>query len=231
VQIHGSETEPVARDEAGHPAVRVLPAELVPDALEATGAARTRARPPRVVRPERLEHLGDVIRTLRAGEPVVVQFDSLEEADRQRAVDMATGIAWALQARMTRLERSGEGVCITPPTASVSIEPPKVEAASAAATTAGTPEPATQRSVARSRHDPELCVLCDLRPVSARFDSPLEMVLRRDGSRDWAPRVGVCERCRQSVRHWRFAVAWCSECERWGRRGVVSPCGLVYGAT
>jgi hypothetical protein len=73
------------------------------------------------------------------------------------------------------------------------------------------------------------CVLCDLRPADREFEPPLEMVVRRDGSRIWSPPAEVCSFCRETIRHWKFALAWCSECERWGRRSVVSPCGHLYG--
>ena len=55
------------------------------------------------------------------------------------------------------------------------------------------------------------------------------MVINHDGSRIWSPPAMVCSHCRTTIRHWQFALAWCSECERWGRRNVVSPCGQLYG--
>jgi predicted amidophosphoribosyltransferase len=55
------------------------------------------------------------------------------------------------------------------------------------------------------------------------------MVVKRDGSRIWSPPALVCSHCRETIRHWKFALAWCSECERWGRRNVVSRCGHLYG--
>ena len=73
------------------------------------------------------------------------------------------------------------------------------------------------------------CVLCDLRTADREFEPRLEMVIKHDGSRIWSPPAMVCSHCRTTIRHWQFALAWCSECERWGRRNVVSPCGQLYG--
>jgi hypothetical protein len=92
-----------------------------------------------------------------------------------------------------------------------------------------TPTASPTRAPSPPREIP-VCVLCELRPATLELDPPLDSVLRRDGSRQWAPRVGICDRCRSTVRNWRFAVAWCSQCERWGRRGVRSPCKLAYGS-
>ena len=75
-----------------------------------------------------------------------------------------------------------------------------------------------------------VCALCDLRRATTSFSPPLEMVILRDGSRIWAPPAYVCDHCRSTIRHWRFAVAWCPACERWGRRGITSGCGAPYGA-
>jgi hypothetical protein len=223
-------------DRYGQPAVRVLPSELVAEALDASRAQHDRGggRLPKVVRPERVEHVSDVVRSLRVGEPVVLKLDRLDDAERARAFDVATGIAWALDARITKLEPVGDGIRITPVGLLVSSETGEAAAEPgpepAPAPEPATAAPATPKAKPARESEAELCALCDLRPVAAHFDSPLEMVLRRDGSRAWAPRIGVCRRCQRSVRHWRFAVAWCAECERWGRRGVVSPCGLAYGS-
>ena len=76
---------------------------------------------------------------------------------------------------------------------------------------------------------PGTCVLCDLRTADRECRPPLEMVIKRDGRRIWSPPALVCSHCRETIRHWKFALAWCSECERWGRRNVVSRCGHLYG--
>ena len=179
------------------------------------------ARPPKLLRPERLEHLVDVVPRVRAGELVVLQVDRLSERDQRRALDVATGIAAALDATMTKLDTT-PGVYITP-RGHPEVRPPRLENCDAAP---AVEPPATEHHV----REAPLCALCELRPASARFDPPIDLVLARDGSRGWAPRVAICERCRHTVRNWKFAVAWCSECERWGRRGVESPCKRVYGA-
>jgi hypothetical protein len=185
------------------------------------GASAGKSRPPKLFRPERLEHLVDVVPRVRAGEIVVLQIDCLSERDQQRALDVATGIAAALDATITKLD-STPGVYIAP-RGHAEVSPPQLENCDAATTV---PPPATADRI----HERALCALCELRPASSRFDPPIDLVLARDGSRGWAPRVAICERCRHTMRNWRFAVAWCSECERWGRRGVESPCKRVYGA-
>jgi len=230
-QSNRSRPEEDASARAGQAAVRVLPRELVAEAFNAARAdGELEARLPRVVRPERLHHVGDTAPLLRMGYSVMLKLDLLDDPERRRALDVATGIACALDARLCVLDGEVDGIRLTPSSDRVAELPESAatesETAAPPASPPTTPEPA--RTVA-AMPQALLCALCDQRAAAAEFDSPLEMILRRDGSRDWAPRVGVCHRCQQGVRHWRFAVAWCTQCERWGRRGVISPCGLVYG--
>ena len=226
-----SRPEEDAAARAGQAAIRVLPRELVAEALNASRVGGDLdARLPRVVRPERLEHVSDAAPLLRMGETVVLKLDLLDEPQRRRALDVATGIACALNAQTSMLEAEADGIRITPSGRARELpDSPTPDPRTSAPPTSAVPEPPPERAI---EPQPRMtaCALCDQRAAAAEFDSPLEMILRRDGSRDWAPRVGVCNRCQRSVRHWRFAVAWCRQCERWGRRGVISPCGLVYGA-
>ena len=98
---------------SAHLAVRVLPRQVVRDVIEATGPVPGSARLPKLFRPERLDDLTDVARLLRLGEPVVLQVDRLDECDQLRAMDVATGIALALNATMSKLE-SMPGVTMSP---------------------------------------------------------------------------------------------------------------------
>jgi hypothetical protein len=207
------------QDPAQQAAVRVLPPHLVEEVIEAARAAPG-THPPKLLRPERLDHVADVVRLVRAGELVVLQVDRLAEPDQLRALDMASGAAAALDATISELDGT-PGVSIAPSghTARRPPAPPSVEPSAP-------PAPDTRDETA----DIPLCAFCELRPATIQLDPPLELVLRRDGSRTWAPPVGCCERCRRTVRNWRFAIAWCSQCERWGRRGVNSPCTRAYGS-
>jgi hypothetical protein len=91
------------------------------------------------------------------------------------------------------------------------------------------PQRTRKKSAPKAATKDDTCVLCDLRTADREFEPRLEMVVKRDGSRIWSPPAMVCSHCRATIRHWQFALAWCSECERWGRRNVVSPCGHLYG--
>jgi Cell division protein SepF len=204
---------------AGRASVRVLPPHLVEEAIEAV-QARPGSAPPKLLRPERLDDVTDVVRVVRAGEPVVLQVDRLDEAEQLRAIDVATGIAAALDATISSLES----------TPAVSIAPRQRMLRRSRSEPDGEPVPARVGAPDDPPPGAELCALCEIRSATRDFDPPLELVVNRDGSRGWAPRVAICDRCQRTVRNWRFAVAWCSQCERWGRRGVRSPCSATYGA-
>jgi hypothetical protein len=193
----------------------------VREAIGATRAIPGSGRRPKLLRPERLDDLADVVRFVRAGDPVVLQLDRLDDHDRLRALDVATGMVAALDATMVHLD-STPGVSIAPQ-GCVAPQSPPVENVDVLE------HEGASDSVADGRNEVEVCVLCELRPVNIHFDPPLELVLTRNGARGWAPRVGICDRCQRTVRNWRFTVTWCSQCERWGRRGVNSPCGRAYG--
>jgi hypothetical protein len=200
----------------------VLPAHLVPAALTSTDRA--------VVRPRRWGDVADAVHALKAQRPILLELDALDNADRRRALDFMTGVAYGLEASI-------DGVADTPHV--YMFEPNRAPRAPRPAPDAGgrgqhqpTPAPdlGASPSLPPGPEDEVLCVLCDLRAADMSFQSPLDMVIRRDGSRIWSPPAAVCRHCRTTIRHWRFAFAWCTECERWGRRGVTSPCGLSYGA-
>jgi Cell division protein SepF len=174
-----------------------------------------------VLRPVHLEQLTEAVDVLRSGRSVSVVLDGFTDAaDRQRALAFVRGAAYAL----------GTDAAADVQDDTIVLEPcapdrrPRNDAA-----------PQETRRSARKRPargtDPRnaTCVLCDLRTADREFEPRLEMVIRRDGSRIWSPPAMVCSHCRTTIRHWQFALAWCSECERWGRRNVVSPCGQLYG--
>jgi Cell division protein SepF len=214
-------------------AVRVLPPHLAAEAIEATRTVSGTARPARLLRPERLDHVADLVRLVQAGEAIVLQVDQLDEGDQLRALDVATGVAAALDATLVKLDTT-PGVSISPRDRTAHAAERSVPAHVAEDTRPGPVPPPAPTSPPTRVPSPEreisVCVLCELRPATLDLDPPLDSVLKRDGSRQWAPRIGICDRCQRTVRNWRFAVAWCSQCERWGRRGVRSPCKLAYGS-
>jgi FtsZ-interacting cell division protein YlmF len=67
----------------------------------ATGTADTDCA---VVRLRHLSELGEVLRFLEACAPVVVDLDFLDRAARQRAFDGLSGVAYAFDATVTRLD-------------------------------------------------------------------------------------------------------------------------------
>lgn len=208
--------------EPGQLGVRVLPTRVAREAISAAGSRPRGERPPKVFRPERLTGLVDIVPFVRSGRPVILHVDRLDAHDRLRAVDVATGIAMALDAIVTKLHEA-PGVSIVPKHLAASCSPAELETEA-------------ERDTARRGADQSekkanaLCVFCDLRDATEDRDPPLDVVVMRDGSRARPPRIGLCRRCQDSVRNWRFAIAWCSTCERWGRRGVKSSCGLPYGS-
>jgi hypothetical protein len=179
------------------------------------------AQPPTTVRPTSIAEVADVIRPLRANRAVMLDLDHFDTSvERERVMDFVSGVACGLDVAIAKVDPSCRQILLRPRSES---NPPAPESSEIS------PDDRVEEHRPQSGHAPA-CVLCDLRPAAFAFDSPLEMVLRRDGSRMWSPPVTMCDRCHDTVRHWRFAVAWCPQCERWGRRGVISPCGVPYGA-
>jgi hypothetical protein len=209
--------------EPGQLGVRVLPSRVAREAITAAGSRPRGERPPKVFRPERLTGLVDLVPLVQSGRPVILHVDRLDAQDRVRAVDVASGIAMALDATVTKLNEA-PGVSILPKDFEGSCSTTELEAEAEA------PRDTTNRATGHDqKRTTALCVFCDLRDATADRDPPLDVVVMRDGSRARPPRIGLCSRCQESVRNWRFAIAWCSTCERWGRRGVKSSCGLPYG--
>jgi FtsZ-interacting cell division protein YlmF len=236
-QGHRSTRRPRRRDEpdraddlAGHSAVRVIPKELVADAIAASERSMEESpsqRFPAVVRPTRALDVRDVVPRLRAHRPVVLELDRIEdEAQRRRAMDFVAGLAYGLEAGMSGVAHKKHAFLLEPhdgrPRRHHDYRPSNaLDALDEAEEASDSPPPA----------DPSaLCVLCDLRQADEAFESPLDMVIRRDGSRIHSPPALVCAHCRGTITHWRFVLGWCPECERWGRRSVMSPCGIPYGA-
>ena len=235
-------------DVAGHSAVRVIPKDLVPAALAASGRTTDEAQPPQpfpaVVRPACARDVKDVVPRLRAHRPVVLELDRIvDAAQRRRAMDFAAGLAYGLEAGMSGVANKKYAFLLEPNDgqpgghhqyrpdhAPELVEPPDA---------AGSPKPVkhvkpvkpvkSPEIAAPARGAPPLCVLCDLRRADDAFESPLDMVIKRDGSRILSPPALVCAHCRGTIRHWRFVLGWCPECERWGRRNVMSPCGIPFG--
>jgi hypothetical protein len=207
--------------------VRVIPKELVPAALAASGRAVEEPPPqpfPAVVRPARTQDVREVVPRLREQRAVVLELDRLEDdAQRRRAMDFAAGVAYGLKAGMTGVANRKYAFLLEPNDGQPR-RPHEYRSERAV-------EP-SEEAVApeESDHTHPVCVLCDLRPADGAFESPLDMVIRRDGSRMFSPPAMVCAHCRATIHHWRFALGWCPECERWGRRNVMSPCGIPYGA-
>jgi hypothetical protein len=165
---------------------------------------------PSVMRPEHFDQLTDVVDQLRSGRVIRLTLDGfVDGAERRRAFSFLRGAAYALD-----IETETGG----PHDDTIVLDPCAPE----------TPPPRTGAERQDVRRE-ATCALCDLRVADREFEPPLEMVLKRDGSRIWSPPAMVCSHCRTTIRHWRFALAWCSQCERWGRRNVVSPCGELFG--
>jgi FtsZ-interacting cell division protein YlmF len=58
-----------------------------------------------VVRPAVLGEVAEVARALEGGAPVMVDLDDLDGRTRQRAFDTLSGIAYAFDARLSRVDR------------------------------------------------------------------------------------------------------------------------------
>jgi hypothetical protein len=196
-------------------AVRMIARDEVPDALSAAGRTPGAGahHEPIVARPEQIDELTEVVDHLRAGRAVVLELEALTDgAARRQARAFVSGAAYALDMVVTRGGPSNDSIVLGPAAADRDdVGDGDAVAASETAARTGT------------------CVLCDLRTADSQCQPPLEMVVKRDGSRIWSPPAPVCSHCRETIRHWKFALAWCSECERWGRRNVVSRCGRLYG--
>ena len=207
-------------------AVRMIAPENVPGALTAAGRTSEPLlhEEPIVVRPEQFGELTDVIDHLRAGRAVLLLLEGfVDGAERRRGLAFVSGAAYALEITVRRSGVRKDAILLDPS----AIDDDRAGNADAAAHVI-----ARQTSGVRAPNvatGAGTCVLCDLRTADREFQPPLEMVIKRDGSRIWSPPATVCSHCRETIRHWKFALAWCSECERWGRRSVVSPCGHLYG--
>jgi len=176
-----------------------------------------------VLRPVRFDQLSEVVDLLRAGRAVRLTMDGLpDRAEQQRAWAFVQGASCALGISPAPGGTADDTVFLDPCDSEDRTERADGDARD-------TTRPARKGT---RRHDAArdaTCVLCDLRTADREFEPRLEMVIKRDGSRIWSPPAMVCSHCRTTIRHWQFALAWCSECERWGRRNVVSPCGQLYG--
>jgi hypothetical protein len=206
-------------------AVRIIRAVAVVDRPEAVlpPSNAEPAGPPAVLRPEHLDQLTDVVDQLRSGRAVRLTLDGLaDRAERRRACAFLEGAVYALGVEATTAGASNDTIMLDPRTPE--SHDPRLGSRAPA------PPPRARTTTApRDVTGEATCVLCDLRVADRKIAPPLEMVLQRDGSRIWSPRAMVCSHCRTTIRHWRFALAWCAECERWGRRNVVSPCGQLFG--
>jgi hypothetical protein len=216
-----------ARSERGPvpSAVRVLPPDGVPGArTSSAGTSRSSAHhEPVVLRPQDFQQLLDAVHRLRAGQAILLEMDGFaSSAERRQGFAFVSGAAYALD--ITVAPSESRDVFLLDPTAMADAG---IDNSDAGADVAS--RPPREMTVPNVVSTAGTCVLCDLRPADREFEPPLEMVVRRDGSRIWSPPAEVCSFCRETIRHWKFALAWCSECERWGRRSVVSPCGHLYG--
>jgi hypothetical protein len=216
--------------------VRVLPTQVAHEAITASGARPRGERPPKLFRPERLTSLGDMVPLLRNAQPVILHVDRLDARDRLRALDVATGIATALDATVSTLETT-PGVSIVPrclqtpvPGADAEADADKADAdIDIDIDVKAVKREAPQSTRTDAKRVGALCVFCELRNATVEREPPIDVVVMRDGSRARPPSIGLCRRCSGAVRNWRFTIAWCSTCEQWGRRGVRSSCGLAYG--
>jgi hypothetical protein len=179
---------------------------------------------PVVLRPREFPELLDVVHRLQAGQAILLEMDGFASgAERRQGLAFVSGAAYALDITVAPSESARDAVLLEPTAMANSRVDPRAASAEFASL------PACDVAVPNVVAASGICVLCDLRPADREFEPPLEMVVRRDGSRIWSPPAEVCSHCRETIRHWKFALAWCSQCERWGRRSVVSPCGHLYG--
>jgi hypothetical protein len=208
-------------DSAGHPSVRVIPRPRDDGTRDGRMTGDRDSSFPISVRPARVEDVRGVADHLRERRRVVLELERLEgHALRRRALDVATGIAYGLETSMVRVNGRLDAFLLDPaprtPVRHMPVGPERD-----GADHDEVPASEVRRSVP--------CVLCDVRPADHAYVPPLDMVIRRDGSRVHSPAAPVCSHCRDTIRHWRFALGWCPKCERWGRRGVRSACGIPYG--
>jgi hypothetical protein len=176
-----------------------------------------------VVRPVHFDQLTEVVDQLRSGHAVRLALDGFaDRGEQQRAWTFVHGAAYALGIGMSPVGTFDDSIFLDPCAADDRARRADRETADGA-------RPARKRTMRNDVARDTTCVLCDLRTADREFEPRLEMVIKRDGSRIWSPPAMVCSHCRTTIRHWQFALAWCSECERWGRRNVVSPCGQLYG--
>jgi hypothetical protein len=207
--------------------MRVIPTHLVTETLLASKQPGADGRDPDqapVVRPERFDDATEIVRVLRAKRSVVLELDGLDDVQRRRTLDFVAGVSCGLEVNVSSVAKTEHAFLLEPNHSRRSPQRRSTRTGETAiASVAG--------HDVRAHHDVNatLCVLCDLRTADAAVQPPLDMVIRRDGSRVWSPPAWVCAHCRATIRYWRFALAWCAECERWGRRSVVSPCGRRYG--
>ena len=200
----------------------------VPSAVRVIGPKDNRSTPspsprPIVARPEQLDGLPEVVDHLRAGHAVLLQLDGLVDGTvRRRGLAFVSGAACALGITVARSGTHGEAILLDP------SAPSGERLDNAESAMPDVARPTGRETVPNVAAPADTCVLCDLRTADREFPPPLEMVIKRDGSRIWSPPAMVCLHCRETIRHWKFSLAWCSECERWGRRNVVSPCGQLY---
>jgi hypothetical protein len=203
----------------------MIPTANVPDALATAGRTpkSTQHEEPSVLRATQFDDLTNAVDLVRAGRAVLLVLEGFADAaERRRALSFVSGAAYALEITVTHAGTRKDTILLDPHPEDNPSGDSDVGA-----------HDVTQRT--REVKAPEVvttddtCVLCDLRTADREFEPPLEMVVKRDGSRIWSPPAMVCSHCRATIRHWRFALAWCSQCERWGRRNVLSPCGHLYG--
>jgi FtsZ-interacting cell division protein YlmF len=224
-----SPVEASAGADDAHPpsAVRVIPRDLVPAALAAAGRSADEpmeAERATVLRPQHFEDVIDVVDPLRALRPVIIELDDLaDQRQRQRAMDFVSGVAYGLETTVSGIATNKRAFLLEPRDAAHGRQHQR--SVPAPDTPCDETEPPRRDRPAAA----PLCVLCDMRAAEDQFASPLDTVIKRDGSRIWSPPAPVCSHCRNTIRHWRFVLGWCPECERWGRRGVMSACGTRYG--
>jgi hypothetical protein len=203
----------------------MIPTANVPGALAATGRSSEPVPhdEPSVQRPKHVDDLPAVVDAMRAGRAVLLVLDGFpSSAERRRALEFVRGAAYALEIPATDPGMGKDTILLDP-------EAPSSPPADAHVDAGEVPKRPRKKAAPKAKATAGTCVLCDLRTADREFEPRLEMVVKRDGSRIWSPPAMVCSHCRATIRHWQFALAWCSECERWGRRNVVSPCGHLYG--
>jgi hypothetical protein len=203
----------------------MIPTANVPGALAAAGRSSESLphEEPSVQRPKQFDDLTGVVDEMRAGRAVLLLLEGLPDAaERRRALEFVRGAAYALEISFAGTGMGKDRILLDPDATGGHPDDSDVEPRDG-------PQRTRKKRAPKAVTKDDTCVLCDLRTADREFEPRLEMVVKRDGSRIWSPPAMVCSHCRATIRHWQFALAWCSECERWGRRNVVSPCGHLYG--